>query len=1488
MADDPNRDILPVREGSCADTCRSNIDPRERHFVYKLDRYQLEDKYLRLLEEASELKKLSNCQEDKIKRLATKLMRVTANPRNCTVALDVYEDKNKIIALELENSKLKDKISVLRNQLLSHAVTGRSSSRSRNPQTRPSSGRITCRSENSRTKIPSCHCIVETVNDDYEARSKIQELEAQKKEMSCRIAQLEKELSAYTVTARREKVAENIEYIKCWRQMKQLNDKLIVARNTNESLNAQINGLNRMLEETTKNNQETTKALLAEKRRLSEIEKQMLTTKDSQFSLKEKDEQIKDLVNELKILQQHNSELIALSSKKGDVESENLELKRTVNEQRHDREALKTAFNAEQTNIVALQISNEQLLEKLDELQKNMDSLMVQLTSFQTHSQTEKQETSKATQISTKQPDKKLSTTTDRYQRKESNADLVTTCRKCCEESKNIVRLEETIYVTRGLQASKPIDQSVQTEYAVELITVNTKDQVTSAMTPGIEEKSQDEPREKLVIQEKTERTISKENPLTPEKMLKLLEQAQINTPLDAARFAYKDVANDVDYNDILDLNQRHRQVVSLEKLLFETFSRALKESPAFQRESRQEKNEKYPSSADRLEYQPPDTDKFLSLLFNVLQEYCISGTMPEGANLYRPTTVEHQFSNDTNNSIGERIGRGSKKCLNVALKDQHATSNSLNIEALNETKRVLRTTTSLIGSGCAIKKSCSNINNKPRQEKMRRKMFPNVKWRNQITRFSETRDCNCNDTIRCNFSSDCDYRCCNDGHRKSHAASTADNRNSQRKLRSMTINNVPENVQTDTFNSFGHSCIQDGLGTMYITRKLLDENEAGPYRSWERNKRFPKTKNDSDDDKSLREYVNQLNKCRELLDNDCSLNNAVGISSVKEIIDDAKSRKAESFCSVNCPNECADVSSSASDSFPLVITDGQGLMELHILSLQLSTSAKQILFRESNLENVSLFVSWDIWNQETAYTPTLKCSKLNFNSSFVYRIPDLHSFFNYVLLEFVMFQVNVYHEDNDSYVVAAGKLCIKDILDYPQNKLHYIAPVNGVIPCSLGTTFGQLSLWVRLSCDLEKVEAFKRKRNLNGQPEYHRVIGENVPEAVEPPWKHDAAAAAAAPSKNGLYVLKEGGADKHLAYELSKDDIFLQSSMPFETSKGEQSVFGKLAVNGDSESAGADDDILTVMKVTDTDLRLSNPYEQSMKAEQVLENDPDILDDRHRYRHHHRLQEKEQPEPPINDVNKETETRAESLSIAEFNADIANNVRDRLLTQNNSNESFQEVTNVFSQKNWDKYKRKSILAFTTAFRPNSKENQNNYDSETSNDGSIEKDTIAIEIVNIILFPKSFVMEDEDIQLLYVEFSFLGYCGSDMETISVQKPTSPDQKLTFNFRKKFQVDEKRHAVQDNILRAMLNESTNPSIRFIVVSEPLPEEDDTKECVEIGYANFNLREYALGDSEKIVTLPIYGIKEKEKIGLLKISVIGLDTIRQRLGKRQSSL
>ncbi|XP_076234973.1 uncharacterized protein LOC143179560 [Calliopsis andreniformis] len=1566
MADDPNRDILPVKDDSfCAETCRSSIDPRERHLVYKLDRYELEDKYLRLLEEASNLKKLYNCQEDKIKRLATKLMRVTANPRACSVALDIYDDKKRLIALELENSKLKDKIAVLRNQLLSHTISSRSSSRSRNPQARPSSGRITCRSESSRTKVSSCHCIVRDINEDNERSSlvKIEELEAQKKEMASRILELEKELSLCAVTNQRGKVADNVEYIRVWRQMKQLNDKLIAAQNTNDSLNVQINDLKRKLEETTKDHREMSAALLAERKRASELDEEMLKARESQLSLREKDEQIQDLMNEMKILQQHNNELVALSSKYGKVELENMELKKKVTEQQHDQETLRTAVNTEQANIVALQSSNEQLMGKLQELQKNIDTLTVQLTSFQT--QTEKQDSSKGTQM--KQTGKKTPPKIDKDELYEDTATQVLRCMKCCGENETVLLAEDRVIVTRDI--GKLMNSAVQTEYAIPLGSRNTKEQGTSVMSPvmtPVKEKETKEP----IPQQNVEQAKA-ETPLTPEKMLKLLEQAQINTPVETSRFAH-DVAIS-DYKGIMDLNQRHRQVVSLEKLLFgdsssalhtwfieinivlpeemssdsvrilelpdsygtrelnnkmlefvqlkvcinitlrglqkisafcpskhdvESHNRVPQEVPLFTSMRQQQMSDKNAKPDQPVDIQLTNFSKMLSFLFNIFRGCPPECSMPpEAINLYRPKPIsEHQFTQDVNNNNIE----------NGRVKNQHIVNHPLKTVILNENNKAR--------GGCSTRRYCSNVYSRQRQEKLKRNIVSAHRRRNQATKFSNNENCTCDDLITCNFNSSCDGQCCGKDSVKPFAYEAPVTKTSQ---------NIEHSLQNDLFKSNNQNCSKTA-GTMYMTR-LQNENSKGPYRSPESNRNSEN--NDSNNDNKalseLHEYLKQLDKCRELLDNSCSLNDSPEMP-LKEIVDHAKNanriryraskelrmletRKIESFCSLNCPNECIDSASAISDSFPLVITDGQGLMELHIISLQLSTSAKQILFQENDIGNVSLYISWNIWNQESTSTPTLKCPKLNFNSSFVYRIPDLFSFFNYVLLEFVKFQVNVNRDTCDDYTVATGKLSIKDMLDYPQNKLHYIAPVNSVLPCSLGSNFGQLSLWVRLSCNIEKVEEFKQKRGLQLQtegpgdsivefPEKSSVEAavETTAEAVvESPVETPAEIPAEGstevevtdrPTKrvgissieDDLLVLKDRS-DELIVHEKSKDQLPQYESEPFVARISEASD-----EIGSGPQLSKHENDLKRRDTTDSDKSDNNsdqPGSQDTKQESKRKGILKTGDEKAPNSVQVRVLD-------VDEDEKDDEVQAdnETSSVKEFNAVITDVRKEETADQGDSDESINDLSTVFSEKNWKEFKRRSFITFS---KTAAEDGEHSNDTGAVTEEEHERDTIVIEIMNMVLYPKSSVMENKEIQLLYIEFSFLGYCGADMETISLRKPQPPNQKLTYNFRKKFRVDPLMHSVQDNILRSMLHDSGSPTIKFIVVCEPLPEDTDTKECVEVGYAHFNIREYALGDSDRVVSLPIYTPDETEQIGFLKISVTGADTIRERLATRDAS-
>ncbi|XP_015180261.1 PREDICTED: uncharacterized protein LOC107068431 [Polistes dominula] len=1317
MADDPNRDLLPVKEGSCIDTCRSVIDPKERRLVCKLDRYQLEDKYLRLLEEANNLKKLSNCQEDKIKRLATKLMRVAANPRACvSFGCDA---KTKATALEIENSKLKNKLSVLRSQLLSHTMSGVSPTRSRRPHTRPSSGLITCRSENSRIRAPSCQCIVQTRNEDNDVQNylvKIEELETQKKEMSCRITQLEKELETYVVNNQRKKVVENIEYIKVWRQMKQLSDKLIAAQNTNESLNLQINDLKKILEETTKNNQDITVSLMAEKKRIAEIDTQMIKAKDSQLTLREKDEQIRDLMNEMKILQQHNNELIALSSKYGQVELENVELRKQFSQQFTDQQTLKVAFNTEQANIAALKTANEQLLNKVQYLQKNMDTLMIQLATIQNDNK-KHESSSKA-----ESPDSYIKVkTTHTKELSSSPKNMISStdrCKKCCEAFEKILQLEKGVNTIR--QGLTCLDKCVQTEVVCSRTSVKTKEASTS-MINSTDERSTTKEQVVEKHQEIDQEISEEKNPLSREKMLKLLDQAQISTPLKAGRIGQLDsVSSVVDCEVMQDFSQRHRQVVTLEKLLFGDSNCDPSSRCALFFQSR---------DADVADHvQKKDLTNLLAILGDILRE--------ERNILFQNPQLcdEKQFTKDVqtdinnNNAINWPVDVGIQFDTHLIVKDSRCEDSN------DSSSRSMK--------NCSIKRSCN-------QDKSQYRCCSKVKnyeTGNQVTRFTETGDDNLkNPNVKCSSTS-------------------------------------PIKISD---NKYARKAVDTAFSERYV------DDTKNCFESWKMNVSTQKGEAFANDHQDVQSYVEHLEKCKEFLE-ECNLKNtsknSFPIEQVNNVLSHLRFTEAmklpplwnmpcqmenqvkptiksgeKLYCDDKCPDECVEVLPYSTKSIPFLITNGQGLMEIHVISLQLATSAAAILFQEENLCNVSLFISWNIWGQETVRTPTLKCSKLNFNSSFVYHIQDLFAFFNCVLSEYVIFQANVVEQNTTTYSVARAKLCIKDILDYPQNKLHYIAPMNSVIACTLGTNFGQLSLWVRLSCDVEQVDTFKKQCGLLPRMEQiQKTSFQDDPSMMQEDIDHYQQ------FNNHLTRINEIKEDKKKMKHLTTPVI------------------------------GQNDDKL----ISDINNDGSSDSEIIYK--------------------------------PVTTIEKEEEEEEEE-------------------------EERQQAKNA---------NRKNTV------------NTDEFNSFIS--GPLERDTIVIQIASVNLFENSLVMRDDDVHLLYVEYSFLGYRGADMETESLPKPKIPRKPLIYNFRKTFPIDEKYHAIERNTLRAMLDESINPNIKFILVSEPLPEETDTKDCMEIGHAYFNIREYALEDNKQSITLPISNPAETERIGVITIYVLGLDAIRQCLG------
>ncbi|XP_022337426.2 protein fantom-like isoform X1 [Crassostrea virginica] len=132
-------DMVPVRDtGGGKNDGFEQKAAQQRRMVSKWDRDTLEDKYLRMYEENLILKKHARKQEDKIKRMATKLLRLvndkkknsetevgaTKKGRDIEMEEKMEELQDQIRNLEKQNGQLKEKLVLTKQQL---ATTGKRS-----------------------------------------------------------------------------------------------------------------------------------------------------------------------------------------------------------------------------------------------------------------------------------------------------------------------------------------------------------------------------------------------------------------------------------------------------------------------------------------------------------------------------------------------------------------------------------------------------------------------------------------------------------------------------------------------------------------------------------------------------------------------------------------------------------------------------------------------------------------------------------------------------------------------------------------------------------------------------------------------------------------------------------------------------------------------------------------------------------------------------------------------------------------------------------------------------------------------------------------------------------------------------------------------------------------------------------------------------------------------------------------------------------------
>ncbi|KAK0083411.1 hypothetical protein PV326_006733, partial [Microctonus aethiopoides] len=1011
MADDPNRDLLPVRDGSYTETYRSiialPIDPRERHTVSKIDRDDLEDKYLRLLEEYQGLKKLYNAQEDKIKRLATKLIRVSVTPRTyLSASIDTDTDKNKNDILKMENNKLKDKLSVMRNQILNHRVLRRSPSQSRRlicTSSRPT----TCRSENGRLKTSTYQNFINdrddvTVNGSF--INKVGELEEQRKQMIARIAELENKLTLSQIGCQKDKIAENVEYIRVWRQMKLDHDKLIEAEAMKKALCAQIEEMKRMLDQTTKNNGQIAETFVAEKKRLSEIDEQMTRAQENQ--LREKDEQIRDLMSEIKILQQHNSELINLSTKYSQVEIENVELKKKLSDSLADNHNIKSALKNEQTNIKALQAANEQLMEKLQSTQSHIDHLTIQLKSAQNQYLNA---CKLNTEVETKKIDKQTSTSTllPLY----DSTDTIN--ERDDDISQRINQTDHDEILESQHQLSSPNKQSHEHVHT-SISEINIQNYERNSSNNTFEHRK---------------------NGLSRDEMLKLLDEAQTSRPLNSqSAMSLKQIDN-VSPKTYSNTKYRQRQVVALETLLFgdsdfefNSKSRHLTTSSSSSSSSQPRRKFVY---QDEKKYQ--SHHNVIKQISRILKNHYRS--LFDEIDGESMTIYQSNLSTTSNNSINikqksndEQFSISSSSCEeydqnnnNISFK-MHNNSNTLSETYDDDDMK--RTSVKKWNYEKDMQHNVTDVDNK----------------------FNKTEKCTCNEIKRCNENCICG-----------------------REEKSETkINHQPFLSTIDDINTSLQKSAYDIKISRPLSKSIQLETELYCQPC------------DNMAGHQLIANTNNSYECKE----SCSAVNNEESDDVTYIYEEENNTGSI----IEAPDQCSSI----------LLTDQEGLVEIHILSVQFSPLFENTFFNkiDNDIERL-LCISCKFYGEEPISSSMIKYPELKFNSSFIYRVSDLDKFFSNITDNPVDLQLHIVIYGNVSYVIAHGQIDVTDILTYPQNKIHYIVNMKSLVPCVHKKNIGQLSLWIRLSCDIDRVKSFKEQNLIEKIDAISAIDSDNTDEKL-------------------------------------------------------------------------------------------------------------------------------------------------------------------------------------------------------------------------------------------------------------------------------------------------------------------------------------------------------------------------------------------------------
>ncbi|KAM3870038.1 protein fantom [Diretmus argenteus] len=173
--------------------------------------------------------------------------------------------------------------------------------------------------------------------------------------------------------------------------------------------------------------------------------------------------------------------------------------------------------------------------------------------------------------------------------------------------------------------------------------------------------------------------------------------------------------------------------------------------------------------------------------------------------------------------------------------------------------------------------------------------------------------------------------------------------------------------------------------------------------------------------------------------------------------------------------------------------------------------------------------------------------------------------------------------------------------------------------------------------------------------------------------------------------------------------------------------------------------------------------------------------------------------------------------------------------------------------------------------------------------GRKPSERVRVEIVSLCLRPESRPAQDDSVVRLYVEYSLLDL--SEETPLSLPKPPS-GKSIYYNYSNVIHVDAENNGARRELLKGVLR-GRNPqmeSIRFTVVSEPPEEEEQERECEDVGVAYLRIPDILEKQQDLMETSlnVVDGEDSSVVVGSLTVSVEGLETLQSIMEDADSIL